>query len=141
MALLLHGKTCGESGARVTIERCRLLLHASGSVAASMELSFSTKKLRTVCLEHDNAVDMMGEPAADVLRTRIADLRAATYLADLPPVSRPTIVDGDPPELHFELRDGWSLLMAVIHQTIPRTATGGLDQARVHRARVDKVAP
>jgi hypothetical protein len=105
-----------------------------------MELSFSTKSLRTVCLDPDKAVGMMGEPAADDLRTRIADLRAATYLADLPPVGRPTIVDGNPPELHFELRDGWSLLMAVIQQTIPRTAAGDLDQARVHRARVDKVA-
>jgi hypothetical protein len=105
-----------------------------------MEISFSTKRLRTVCLDADKAVGMMGEAAADDLRTRIADLRAATYLADLPPVGRPSIVDGDPPELHFELRDGWSLIMVVIQQTIPRTAAGDLDQARVHRARVDKVA-
>lgn len=104
-----------------------------------MELAFRTRKLRTLCQEHDEAVRMMGEPAADVLRTRIADLRAVTYLADLP-AGRPDVVDGDRPHLRFELRAGWSLLMAVGHQKVPRTDEGDLDQTRVRRARVQEIS-
>ena len=100
-----------------------------------MELTFRTRELRTLCQEHDKAVTKMGEPAADALRTRIADLRAVTYLSELP-AARPSIIDGNPPQLHFELRAGWLLRMAVGHQDVPRTAEGGLDQTRVRRARV-----
>jgi hypothetical protein len=103
-----------------------------------MELAFRTRKLRTLCQDHDEAVKTMGEPAAEVLRTRIADLRAVTYLAELP-VGRPAVVDGDPPQLHFELRAGWSLLMTVGHQDVPRTSEGDLDQTRVRRACVQEI--
>ena len=81
----------------------------------------------------------MGEAAAEVLRTRIADLRAVTYLAELP-AARPAVIDGDRPELNFELRAGWSLLMTVGHQNVPRTEDGDLDQTRVRRARVQEVS-
>jgi hypothetical protein len=104
-----------------------------------MELAFRTKKLRTLCQEHDKAVGMMGEPAADVLRTRIADLRAVTYLADLP-VGRPEVVNGVRPQLRFELRAGWSLLMVVSHERVPRTDAGDLDPARVRRAQVQEIS-
>lgn len=105
-----------------------------------MELAFTTRKLRTLCQDHDEAVRVMGEPAAEVLRTRIADLRAVTYLAELP-AGRPAVVDGGPPQLHFELRGGWSLLMTVGHQTVPRTEEGDLDQTRVRRALVQEISP
>lgn len=104
-----------------------------------MELAFRTRKLRYLCQDHDEAVKVMGESAAEVLRTRIADLRAVSYLAELP-VGRPVVVDGNPPHLHFELRAGWSLLMAVGHQDVPRTPAGNLDQTRVRRARVEKIS-
>src|SRR2546430_1105832 len=103
-----------------------------------MELAFRTKKLRTLCQEHDEAVNEIGEPAAEVLRTRIADLRAVTYLADLP-AGRPDVVAGNPPKLHFVLRDGWSLSMTVNQQTVPRTRDGDLDLARVRRVRVEDI--
>ena len=104
-----------------------------------MELAFRTRKLRTLCQDHDEAVTMMGGPAADVLRTRIADLRAVTYLADLP-ASRPDVIDGDRPRLRFELRDGWFLVMTVGHETVPRTEAGQLDQTRVRRALVQEIS-
>jgi len=103
-----------------------------------MELAFKTRTLRTLCQEHDEAVKAMGKSAAEVLRTRIADLRAVTYLAELP-AGRPAVVDGDRPQLHFELRAGWSLLMAVGHQSAPRTDKGDLDQTRVRRALVQDI--
>lgn len=82
---------------------------------------------------------MMGETAADVLRTRIADLRAVTYLTELP-AGRPAIIDGEHPRLRFELHNGWSLLMEVGHRTVPRTTDGDLDQTRVRRVRVEEIS-
>lgn len=104
-----------------------------------MELAFRTRKLRTLCQDHDQAVTMMGVAAAGVLRTRIADLRAVTYLADLP-AGRPDVIDGERPQLRFELREGWSLLMRVGHESIPRTEAGRLDQSRVRRALVQEIS-
>ena len=104
-----------------------------------MELAFRTRSLRTVCQDHEQAVRMMGVSAADVLRTRIADLRAATYLAELP-AGRPDVINGDRPQLRFELSEGWSLLMRVGHETVPLTEEGELDQARVRRALVQEIS-
>ena len=106
-----------------------------------MELSFRTQRLRTLCEEHSAAVRAIGEPAADVLRTRIADLRAATYLSDLP-AGRPAVIEGNRPQLQFELRAGRSLLMVVGagNQRVPRTDEGGLDQTRVRRALVQDIS-
>jgi hypothetical protein len=81
----------------------------------------------------------MGKPAADALRTRVADLRAVTYLAELP-AGRPTVADGDPPQLYFDLQGGWSLLTAVGHQDVPRTDEGDLDQTRVRRVHVLEIS-
>jgi proteic killer suppression protein len=103
-----------------------------------MELAFRTRRLRTLCEDHDEAVRTMGEAAAEALRTRIADLRAVTYLAELP-AGRPAVFEGERPELHFELRAGWSLLMTVGHQDVPRTEEGDLDHTRVRRARVQEI--
>jgi proteic killer suppression protein len=111
---------------------------ACRSLGACMELAFRTKKLRTLCQEHNEAVNEIGEPAAEVLRARIADLRAVTYLADLP-VGRPDVVAGNPPKLQLVLRDGWSLWMAVNHQAAPRTEDGDLDLARVRRVRIEDI--
>lgn len=110
-----------------------------GRLWASMELAFRTRRLRTLCQDYDESVRMMGVPAADVLRTRLADLRAVTYLADLPAGS-PDVIPGDPPQLRFELREGWALIMKVGHEVVPRTAAGQLDQTRVRRALVEKIS-
>lgn len=104
-----------------------------------MELAFRTRRLRSLCQDYDEAARLMGVPAADLLRTRIADLRAVTYLADLP-AGRPAVIDGDRPQLRVELREGWALLLRVGHEIVPRTEEGELDQARVRRALVEEIS-
>jgi toxin HigB-1 len=103
-----------------------------------MELAFRTRKLRTLCQDHDEAISLMGESAADALRTRIADLRAVTYLDELP-VGAPNVIDGEPPQLTVDLRDRWRLLMTVGHDTVPRTEEGAFDAARVRRVVIEEV--
>ena len=48
-----------------------------------MELLFKTQMLRTICEEEARAVSMLGVEAADRLRSRLADLRAAGTVSDL----------------------------------------------------------
>lgn len=98
-----------------------------------MELAFASERLRNVCTDHAKAVKAFGEIAADALRTRIADLRAVTYVGDLP-AGRPDVVDGDPPMLRFELRDGLTAVARVSQQRVPRKPDGTLDLMRVRRA-------
>jgi hypothetical protein len=95
--------------------------------------------LRTLCQDYQRAVKVIGAPAADALRTRLADLRAATYLADLP-AGRPAVLGGEPPGLRFELRDGWSLLVSVAHQSVPHTKEGELDVTKVRRVLVQEIS-
>ena len=105
---------------------------------ACMELAFRTRKLRTLCLDHEEAVRTIGQAAADSLRTRVADLRAVTFLSELP-AGRPDVLGGARPSLRFHLRDGWMLIARVSHEVIPRTPEGGLDMTRVRRALVEEV--
>ena len=48
-----------------------------------MELSFRTKELRTICEHPDRAEGAIGQ-VAHLLRARLADLRAASSIGDLP---------------------------------------------------------
>lgn len=103
-----------------------------------MELAFATRRLRTLCVDHDQAVRAFGHDAADALRTRLADLRAATYLADLP-LGHPEVLGSEPPCLRFELRGGLVLEARVSHATTPRTNEGDLDTSRVRRVLITEV--
>ena len=97
-----------------------------------MELAFKTRKLRTLCEDRSKAASAFGDSVADALRTRLADLRAVTFVADLP-TGRPEVVEREPPQLRFPLRDGSALLTRVSHRATPRTVDGSLDLERVRR--------
>lgn len=103
-----------------------------------MELAFRSPALRTMCEEQEEAVRIIGEKAASALQTRLADLRAVTYLADLP-AGRPTVLEVDPPQLQFDLSAGWSLLTTVGGHEVPRTLDGRLDHGRVRRLVIEEV--
>ena len=103
-----------------------------------MELAFETRRLRALCVDHDQAVREFGDDAAGGLRTRLADLRAATYLADLP-VGQPEIVVGEPPTLRFALIGGLVMLAKVSHATTPRADDTSLDTSRVRRMLIVEV--
>jgi hypothetical protein len=100
-----------------------------------MELAFKTQRLRTVCEQHDVALKAFGPLGAGGLRTRLADLRAAASLADLP-ASHHEIVEGDPPAIRFGLSGGLTVAAAINHAVTPRSSAGELDLARIRRALV-----
>lgn len=103
-----------------------------------MELAFETRRLRALCVDHDQAVREFGHDGAIGLQTRLADLRAATYLADLP-VGQPEIVVGEPPTLRFALTGGMVMLAKVSHATTPMADDASLDTSRVRRVLITEV--
>lgn len=70
-----------------------------------MILAFRTQTLRAVCEDDGKAVRRLGSAAAAVLRERLADLRAAMTIADLP-VGRPMIGPHPGDVLTFVLAEG-----------------------------------
>ncbi len=48
-----------------------------------MELAFETKSLREICESPIRAKRALGESVAEMLKRRLADLRAATCIGDL----------------------------------------------------------
>jgi hypothetical protein len=104
-----------------------------------MELAFATETLRSTCGDHDKAVNLYGNAAADALRTRLADLRAVNYLSELP-TGMPEVMEGNLPRLRFVLEAGWSMLARIGQSTVPRNADGSLDLSLIHRALILEIS-
>jgi len=102
-----------------------------------MELAFGSKHLRERCLDQSKAVRAYGMEVAETLRARLADLRAVTFLEDLP-VS-PTADLEDPLVLSFPLSRGATLLTRVSHERPPLRADGSLDTSAVRRLLIEEV--
>ena len=99
-----------------------------------MDLAFATRELRTVCIENDRARDAHGSAVAEVLRDRLADLRAASSPLELV-AGRPGLVDDGVPSVSVALANGMWLVCRV-NATIPRMRDGSVDWCRVRRLRV-----
>lgn len=82
------------------------------------------------------ARESLGVVVASALKHRLADLRAAASLMDLP-VGRPRILD-DSSGLRaaVDLADGFQLFLASNHRKNPIDASGRVDWPRVTRVRV-----
>lgn len=102
-----------------------------------IELSFQTRDVRTLCEDDMAANQRLGGAAAQALRHRIEDLRAASTVFDvlvgelrLDPAS----VDGS--VRLIELTDDWVLRFRANHARLPRAKDGTIDWRRVSRIQV-----
>jgi proteic killer suppression protein len=98
----------------------------------NMELSFSTKALRAICVEPDRAVSQYSSAVAASLRSRVADLRAAGSVADLV-AGRPATLEAGEPALLIALAEGYVLRCRPNHASLHRTSLGSIDWSRVRR--------
>jgi hypothetical protein len=102
-----------------------------------LELAFETKDLRTLCEIEAEAKRKLKGPVAEMLKHRVADLKAALSLSDLV-AGRPRL--GDTPEtMLVDLRDGYRLVFAANHQRNPRASSGDIDWPRVSRIRITAI--
>lgn len=51
-----------------------------------MQLAFQTRELRGICEDEIEASDALGQDCALALKRALADLRAASFMADLPAI-------------------------------------------------------
>lgn len=72
-------------------ERKNELIFFGGIAFKFMEISFSTKEFRKLCEDRNYADEKLGTVVADILRRRLADLRAATNIDDIV-LGNPSIV-------------------------------------------------
>lgn len=102
----------------------------------TLEIAFSSIALRTICESEANATHKLGPKVAEVLKHRLADLRAATSVMDLV-VGRPRILeDSDHQRMTVDLCDGFRIIFSANHPNKPVSETGELDWTKVSRIKI-----
>ncbi len=104
-----------------------------------MELAFDSKSLRTICENEAQAKLELDSAVAEILKRRLADLRAATSVKDLV-AGRPRIPDGsDSQHMVLDLCDGYRLVFKSNHTNRPITDADDIDWARVTRIKILRI--
>jgi hypothetical protein len=102
-----------------------------------LELSFQTRDARALCEEDTQAGQQLGAAAAEALRHRIEDLRAAATVFDVPVGDLrldARSIDGS--VYLLDLEDGWVLRFRANHAKLPLTDEGMVDWWRVSRIQI-----
>jgi hypothetical protein len=107
--------------------------------ADSLELAFNTKPLRTLCESEFQAKSDLGERVAEILKHRLADLRAATSTKDLI-AGRPLELDGaDRQLMAIDLCDNHRIVFCANHTRNPTNETDDLDWPRISRIKILRI--
>lgn len=103
---------------------------------AILELAFVTKWLRQLCESEAKGKKELGEEIADKLKSRMADLRAASSVVDLV-AGRPRETNGN---FVIDLTDGVSIIFSANHNTNPLLKNGKVDWSKVRRIKIEEIA-
>jgi proteic killer suppression protein len=106
----------------------------------ALDLAFDSKLLRTICENEEEAFHELGRSVGEVLKHRLADLRAAISVNDLL-VGRPRILDGDTHNLHMviDLCDGYQVIFRANHPNNPVGENGKIDWQKVSRIKILRI--
>lgn len=119
--------------------RCEFDREADSEGARILELAFESRSLRTLCESEAHAKRELGEAVAEILKRRLADLRAATSVNDLL-AGRPRVLDGtERHHMAVDLPDGYRIVFSANHSNNPVTDAGGPDWARISRIKILRV--
>jgi hypothetical protein len=98
-----------------------------------VELAFLEKALRDLCTSRTKAERRFGPAVATKLLARLADLRAATNIRELPVSSPyPAAQEG---QLALDIDEGVRLIFCA-NGAVPKTSTGQVDWAEVTRIKI-----
>ncbi len=104
-----------------------------------MELAFAKKSLRQICESEAKAKRDLGIKMAELLKRRLADLRAATSVKDLV-AGRPRELEGARRRhIAVDLCVGSRMVFCANHNTIPMLGSGGVDWSRVSRVKILRI--
>lgn len=106
-----------------------------------MEISFDTVELRQICADEDVAAQALDPVAAEALKRRIADIRAADSIEDVP-AGRPHrgVYQGEEC-FFFELGPSFRLTVVPAHTKPRLTPDGSADWGRIRRVKVVSLQP
>ena len=104
-----------------------------------LELAFANKPLRQLCENEAHAKHELSPTVAEILKHRLADLRAAISVKDL--------VAGNPRRLHgadhqhmaIDLCDGYRIVFCANHPNNPVVESGELDWSKVSRVKILRI--
>lgn len=100
-----------------------------------MELAFATRDLRALCEDFGVAEDVLGAPAAEQLKARLADIRAADNVEELMGLGIPGVTLEDGEVVTIDLSQGYRMVVKSNHEAAvpPEPARAW---RRVHRLQV-----
>jgi hypothetical protein len=101
-----------------------------------VEIAFETKSLRTLCESEAQATKELGPKVAPLLIHRLADLRAARFVSDIP-VGNPRELTGDPTKMVIDLCDGYFVIFSANQSKMP--VSEQVDWLSVNRIKVIEV--
>lgn len=101
-----------------------------------LELAFDTKELRTICENEDYAKQVLKPLVAEILKHRLADLRAATSIRDLVAGRVHQVEDINNHHMIVGLRDNHRIVLCANHPKNPTDKDGRIDWSRVSRIKV-----
>lgn len=104
-----------------------------------MELAFSSRSLRRICENRADAEAELGNEAAEYLRRRLADLRAAQSLVELP-VGDPAFQDDtDGAIVVIRLTESYNLVVSPNHVSNPTNKAGDIAWDQVNRIKIERI--
>ena len=102
-----------------------------------MELAFDSKSLRTICESEAQAKLELGAPIAELLKRRLADLRAARSIKDL--VAGQPRIGADGQYMVVDLCDGHRIVFKANHTNCPMTNANEVDWPRISRIKILRI--
>jgi hypothetical protein len=106
------------------------------AASRDLEISFHTEGLREVCIDGALADQTLGLAAAEALRNRLVDIRAADNVYDLL-AGQPAVDMDDGVECYrVNLVDGARIIFVPNHNTPRIDPQGAVEWARVRRVRI-----
>jgi hypothetical protein len=102
--------------------------------AYTLQLAFHTETIRRVCENEEEAKTEFGPEAAEALKRRLADMRAARTPKDLV-AGRPR-PGHDSKQMIIDLLDGYQIIFKANHPKYPKTGIDELDWTKVSRIKI-----
>jgi hypothetical protein len=103
-----------------------------------LEIAFDSLQLRQICESEMAAQRELGSEAAEALKRRLADLRAATSIDDLVAGSPRGLDEGDQGRIGLSL-GGAEIVIGPNHTSNPVTGSGEIDWRRVRRVKILRI--
>jgi proteic killer suppression protein len=105
-----------------------------------LELAFSTQELRTLCEAEAAADRRLGAAAGGALRKRLADLRAASNMAEFMKLVGGCATRGrNKDQIEVDLVEGAIVVLGPNHVKTPRTTPRGIDWSQVSRVKILRI--